>query len=164
MDAKEAEKPNNEEKGGKNKLILVVILVLVIGNGALAAIMLLGNGSADSGDTTAEETEPEIVVSDVPGTEVELDNFIVNLADEQRTYLRVRIAFELTPDADATTITDRVSTFRDRIITHLRTKYAEDLRSNEDMDELRNDLLQIARDISPNANVQRVLLTEFIVQ
>ncbi len=162
--------PTQEKK--KRPLVMVVVLVALLANGAFAAKMMLGGGDAEAAEVADAELEqnPEVGESgplsdSAPlGPTASMDTFVVNLANDQARYFRVAMTFELAPETDTSPFEEREAILRDRIISHLSGMFSEDLITQDDKDNLRSQLVEIASTVSPETPIRRVFFTDYIVQ
>ncbi len=97
-----------------------------------------------------------------------LDAFLVNLADEDAARF-VKVTFRLgldDPKSGEEYSSDPVTlaATRDRIISILSTKYAEDILSPEGKDKLRKEIIEKVNQVLPRGKVVEVFILDFVVQ
>jgi len=107
------------------KKIIIVILVLVLVTGAVFVTRYLNN----------REDPP------VRYEQMNMGEFVVNLRDDQRRFLRTQIIIEYVycKETEAT-LNLQLPKAKDRIISVLRSKSAEDISEAASLDGLRNEL------------------------
>jgi flagellar basal body-associated protein FliL len=136
--------------------------------GALALILA---GAAVA--VFASSGEPEASAESAPApqdatTVVTLQPFIVNLADhEHDRYLRLSLSLVLACEAGTPPETEEGpehAHVRDRVLSVLGVKRAEELISFEGKESLRLELRRHLTDLLPDRTVLDVLFTEFLVQ
>ena len=157
-ESKAAAKPAEAAKK-KSKLPILIILLIVLLSGAGAAWFFLHHGK--TAEAAPEANTPEFVVH--------LETFTVNLADpEEGHFLRVTIDLGLAhaPKGAA----ERgygdfpIARARDAILSVLTVGKADVLLTPDGKTQLKRDLIQSLQDKVPEAGVQNVYFTEFIVQ
>ena len=162
-------------KPGKKGLLLFGVLFLLC-NGVWGGLYFMGGGdeAAAAEKATLAQTEAEAAMEaqeasaralNIPGPMVALEPFVVNL-DEQRGahYLRVTINMEIDREENRTHIDERMVMLRDRFITILSSKRMGELRTQEDKKRLRDDLLEVAQNLTGERAVRAVYFTEFLTQ
>ena len=161
------------------KWILVGVLVLVIagGGGAYAWFKFMAPHRAETktGDPKQVEGKPEEGKPVEKGGEhagpatkigpiLDLDPFIVNLADPEPRFLKVTIKLELdTPSAKAE-LNDRIPQVRDSILLLLSSKDAQSLKPTAGKLQLRDEMLQRINSLMANGQARNAYFTEFVVQ
>ena len=157
-------------QGGSNKkMIAIVVALFLASNVAWGAITLLGGGSQAAAAQGPGGEEPEVLseeeqkhiesrrAMDKPGPIVALEPFVVNL-DEPRGahYLRATLKIELDREASRPHV--------DEFLTILSSKKMAELRTQEDKQALRAELLDCAQDTVSRRAVRAVYFTEFLTQ
>jgi flagellar protein FliL len=125
-----------------------------------------GKGSEGKGGAKAKSPKPSLPKDDAVKSVLELQPFIVNLADtEEARYLRLTVSVGLEgeggeekPDAIFTT---RV---RNALLAVLTTKTSGQILTVEGKEQLRAELLKAARAASKQPRVEAIYITDFIVQ
>ena len=158
----EKEKKEKEEKKGGKKLILFILIGLVILAGAGAgAYFFLFAKSAPPPEEEEPQKEPEPQV----GPFLQLDPFIVNLADPTgHRYLRAKITLELADDKALQRTNERIPQINDAIIMVLSSKTVEEVLSPEGKLELRLELIRKLNDLLGPNTVKNIYFTQFVVQ
>jgi flagellar FliL protein len=145
----------------KSKLVLWLILsaaiVLLSGGGFLARRYFLR-------PTPPPASEDKVEVKSV----MNLESFLVNLADMDSARF-VKVTFRLGLDdvkAGEEYANDQVvlAATRDKIITLLSTKSAEDLLTVQGKERLRKEIREQVNAILPKGKITEVFIMEFMVQ
>ncbi|MGA9355766.1 MAG: flagellar basal body-associated FliL family protein [Terriglobales bacterium] len=98
-------------------------------------------------------------------TTLPLETFVVNLdGSGQRAYLRVGITLGLSRPARGGKEDLPVAALRDVILSVLASAHSEQLLTADGKERLKADLLRALTDRVPQAGVQSVYFTEFLVQ
>ena len=160
--AEKEKKEKEEKKGGKKKLILFILIGLVILAGAGAgAYFFLFAKSAPPPEEEQPQKEPEPKV----GPFLQLDPFIVNLADPTgHRYLRAKITLELADEQALQQANERIPQINDAIIMVLSSKTVEEVLSPEGKLELRLELIRKLNDLLGPNTVKNIYFTQFVVQ
>lgn len=159
----------------KGKLIAIVATAVLLG-GAGVVFKLRGSspeeGAAAEGHGGAEEGEEghggtPHASADQPGS-VTPEPFVLNLADpEGDRYLRLALRILLDDGAVAERITGEVlelARVRDRLLTVLSSKTADEITSYEGKEDLRAELARAVAPLFGEAKVLEIYFTEFLVQ
>lgn len=139
-------------KKGKKKLIILLLLVLAVGGGAYFFLF------AKSPPPSVDEAAP------VEGDVVDGATMTMALAGEPAHFVRISFALVLSEGTDTGTVGKRIQLLQDAALTVISGYLADDLKTGEGLDRLRNDLTSSAHAIYPDGEVIRVVLTEVIVQ
>lgn len=188
VDAKEeaAEEAGEKKKGLPLKLIVIIVVALaVLGGGGFFAwkFFLAGGDQAaqetaqsgkagaekagdKAGDKAGKEGEGEKKGPTIPGTVLDLEPFIVNLADPAgKRYLKLKIAVDAKDEKLKKEIETRVPQIRDSILLLLTSKSYADIAPVAGKIRLRNEILKIInRSLMGVGSVHAVYFTEFVVQ
>lgn len=135
------------------------------------AIVVLLACAAVAVFATSGEPEQDAAAAPAPRdatTVVSLEPFIVNLADqEHERYLRLTVSLVLACEAGTPAEKEEGpehALVRDRVLSVLGSKHAEELISFEGKEALRLELQRCLADLLPDQTVLDVLFTEFLVQ
>ncbi len=100
-----------------------------------------------------------------PGIMHPLGSFIVNLKDDEGSrYARVNIDVDLENEEMVAEIEKRKSQIRDMILMIISSKTAEDIRSVEGKQALRQEILEALRRVFKDGGVHGLFFTEFVIQ
>ncbi|HSV74337.1 MAG TPA: flagellar basal body-associated FliL family protein [Chthonomonadales bacterium] len=148
-------------KGGKGMLLMAVVAVIVLV--AVAGVgLVLGRVTASGGGGNGkggERTEREARI----GARVTLDEFLVNLADNER-YLRTTIAIGLAEDFSEKDMEEKTAPIRDAIVSVLSSKYLRDLRTEEGRETLKTEIKERVNRALDGEKVLAVYFTAFTTQ
>jgi flagellar basal body-associated protein FliL len=134
---------------------LLLILAILILAGASLWLWVSRKGEAVS----AEEDQPRV------RSTAHLETFVLNLADpDQRSYLRVGIDLGLNHEAKHGEEPVPVAEVRDTILSVLGEAKVDDLLTAPGKARLKQDLLHALQQRMPEAGVEEVYFTEFLVQ
>ena len=138
---------------GKKKKVLVLAVVL-IAVAAVAIKMFVLPGAAEAGPPPPPE-EGEVVT---------VGQMTTSLAGGGTHYARVEIAAVTNAAADATALEGDFPLMRDQALTVIMGFTAEQLRTVEGADQLRDALTQKAQTVWEDDQVLRIVLTDLLVQ
>jgi flagellar FliL protein len=149
----------------KTRPLILVAAVLILGAGG--AVALVGRGGGEHGAEEPEHHGAAASRAGLPGI-VALDPFVLNLADpEGERYVRaaVHIALERPEDAERVSADVlKLARVRDRILTSLSSKTADEVTSFDGREELRGELKRAIAPLFGDDKVADVYFTEFLVQ
>ncbi len=153
-------KEGEEKKGGKKFLLLIIIgVVLLAGVGGGAYFFLFAKSSPPPEEEPQKPPEPEV------GPFLQLDPFIVNLADPTgHRYLRAKITLEFKNNEAFQKANERIPQINDAIIMVLSSKTVEEMLSPEGKLELRLELIRKLNDLLGPDTVKNIYFTQFVVQ
>ncbi|MCP9454608.1 MAG: flagellar basal body-associated FliL family protein [Nitrospira sp.] len=155
-------------------IIIVAILALAMGvGGAVVTIKLLGGadkgaesvgGHASEGAGKGNDSGKQGSAA-APGIMVDLDPFIVNLADTPEIrYLKIVIKLEADNEAVANDLKTRVAQVRDTILVLLSSKDVNSVRTAQGKFQLREEITQRVNGVLSRPGVRGAYFTEFVVQ
>lgn len=94
-----------------------------------------------------------------------LDNFIVNLADEEvNRYLKLGLTLELGKEEDSEVIKKKEPVVRDAIITLTSSLTFADVRTAKGKRRLRAQIIRLVNNVLGAALVRAAYFNEFVVQ
>ena len=140
--------------GGKKKMKLLVLAVVAIVVGAVGAKMFLLTGDAEAGPPPPPEE----------GAVVTIGEMTTSLAGSGAHYARVEIAAVTNAAADAASLEAAFPLMRDQALTVLMGFTAEQLRTVEGANQLRDALTEKAQGVWEEQEVLRIVLTDLLVQ
>lgn len=162
--------------GGKKKLFIIigVVVLLLIGGGAAAFFTglldpLLGDPEAADGGADGENKGDGDGEGAAPAGQAvffDLDEMIVNLntTGRRQALLKIKIALELSSQADMAKVQQVMPRVIDNFQTYLRELRIDDLRGSAGMYRLREELLTRVNIAVQPAKVNAVLFKEMLVQ
>lgn len=139
------------ETGRRRRRLLVGAACLAL---ALAVVGWWFLGRADAGEPPTE----------VDGEIVALEPLTTTVGQEGRNHARVALAVVLTEGTATDIVEPRVPLLKDALLRELAAVDADQLRSAEGSDRLRERLSAEGREIWGEDAVRRVVLTELMVQ
>ncbi|GJL53258.1 MAG: flagellar basal body-associated protein FliL [Nitrospirales bacterium] len=165
-----AEDAKAEESGGggssKKLLILIILAVAVLGAGGGAAWFMLGSGEEEAHATDkTHEKESGAEHMEEPGPIVELEPFVLNLADrDELRYLKISIKLELDRPEEQTDYPAKVPAIRDALLVLLSSKESHLLRTTNGKRRVRDEILSRANGVMHKGKVSKVFFTDFVIQ
>ena len=155
------EKQEKTKKGGKKFLLLIIIgVILLVGVGGGAYFFLFAKSTPPP-----EEQQPQKPPEPEVGPFLQLDPFIVNLADPTgHRYLRAKITLEFRDDEAYQKANERVPQINDAIIMVLSSKTVEEVLSPEGKMELRIELIRKLNELLGPNSIKNIFFTQFVVQ
>ncbi|MGA7683712.1 MAG: flagellar basal body-associated FliL family protein [Terriglobales bacterium] len=142
--------PPRLKPAAKSGLWIYASLALAIAGGVF--FWLHSAGGKGTGDAAGEVTLP-------------LETFVVNLdGSGQRAYLRAGITLGLSRPVRGSKDDVPVAALRDTILSVLASARADQLLTADGKERLKADLLHALTDRVPQAGVQSIYFTEFLVQ
>jgi flagellar basal body-associated protein FliL len=159
-----------EKKGGKLKIILIVLLIIIaVGGGAFAGYYFfskLNNNSAKTNalpvQTTANTTN--VATSVVSGRTYSVDDFLVNLADEDaKRYLKVKVYLGYENKKMDKELDTKKPIIRDTINSVLRAKKSTDFTA-KGTEDMKKEILQRLNPLFTNGQLDNIYFYDIIVQ
>lgn len=137
-------------------LMGAVFPALLAGGAAFGAVRFSRPAAAH--EAAAPEPKP-------PGPTLQLEPFLVTIPDaSKRSHaMKVTLAVELDPKSKEETLKSYLPRIRDAFLTHLRTETYEAALDQAHAEKLKGELVVCAREAGVT-NVERVLITDFVVQ
>ncbi|MGD9125382.1 MAG: flagellar basal body-associated FliL family protein [Desulfarculaceae bacterium] len=180
------EEKEPKKKGGMMKIIIILVAVVLLGAGGFfgwkffmadseepaAETAQTGEKKAAEGEKGAakeegaEKEEGEGKAPAKPGTVLNLEPFIVNLADPSgKRYLKLTLTVDAKDEKLKKEMEDRMPMIRDSLLLLLTSKSYADINSVAGKLRLRNEVLKaINRSLGGVGAVHAVYFTEFVVQ
>jgi flagellar FliL protein len=157
--------PETKKKSKLGLLLVVGILVLLLGGGGFLGWRYFMGGkaasaNANSGDSAGTTGKVKSMMN--------LDSFLVNLADMDAARF-VKVTFRLGLDEsrlgeEYTGDQVILAATRDRIISVLSTKTADEILTPEGKEQLRKEIREKVNQILPRGKVVEVFIMDFVVQ
>ncbi|SHE35385.1 MULTISPECIES: flagellar basal body-associated FliL family protein [Caloramator] len=147
----------SEQKGNKLLVLLVVItLILVIGLGIVLGYFIFFKDKTNSSTQTNIKVEEKIM---------DLKEFVVNLSDEDKTYIRITIslAYDKKNKKLDKELPNKVPAIRDVIIEILRKKKTADFNSNN-IDNIKKELIKAINSNLTNGEIINIYIQDIIIQ
>ncbi len=142
--------------GGKGKAIIFLVVGLVVG-----AVVVFGVSKVIFGKSAGEKKEDKTL----PEHTIELDEFVVNLADGSH-YAKVTIALGLEkPLGEGGKLEPKIlAPVRDTVIAVLSSKSMNELVSGEGKEKLKKDLKEKLNELLGKEIVKEVYFTSLTLQ
>lgn len=148
---------------GKKMMVLGLLGVLLLGGGGGAAWFFMG-GQKEEGAKHAEDAQGEKHAQE-PGPVMELDPFLLNLADrDELRFLKVSIKLELDRPEENTDYQNKVPAIRDALLVLLSSKESQLLRTVNGKRRIREEILTRVNGVMSKGKVSNVYFTDFIIQ
>ena len=168
-DKPEAAEKSAEDQGKKKGLPIKLIII------AVGGLLILGGGGfaawkfflAPKPAVEAEgKKEPEGKPVDKPGAMMNLEPFVVNLADPAgKRFLKLTMSLDIKDDKLKKEIESRMPQIRDAILLLLTSKSYNEISQVSGKIRLRNDILKIINQALAGAGqVHAVYFVEFVIQ
>ena len=170
-----------EKSGGSNKMLIIVLVIFnMLALGGMGAFAMMRNpapvepveateheAKAEPEGHEAEESahEPEAaVIADLGPTET-LGSFVVNLNEPgSPRYLKATIKIGLENETVKDELRKREPQFRDMVIAYLSSLNVRQTQGLLAKEDIRNNILQRLNNVLKTGKLQRVYLTEFVIQ
>ena len=160
------EAPPAKGGSGKKMMILGLAGVLLLGGGGGAAWFFMGGGHEE--DTNAgghDEHAKADEHSAEPGPVMELEPFLLNLADrDELRFLKVSIKLELDRPEETTDYQAKVPAIRDALLVLLSSKESQLLRTVNGKRRIREEIMARVNTLMSKGKVANVYFTDFIIQ
>ena len=149
---------------GKKMMMLGLVGVLLLGGGGGAAWFFMG-GEKEEGEKHAKKEHVEEEHVEEPGPVVELEPFLLNLADrDEHRFLKVSIKLELDRPEEKTDYPNKVPAIRDALLVLLSSKESQLLRTVNGKRRIREEIMTRANGVMSKGKVSNVFFTDFIIQ
>lgn len=164
-------KSNPEQEKSKTKIkpmwfIMLVGVLLVVTVGLV--VYFIGHNSSSTKIADAKQLEPSERQSssrESLGPLVEIENFVVNIMDNERTrYLKAALTLEAIDKQTKEEIDQRKPQIRDAILFHVSNKKFREISDLQGKKQLRAELIHRINSLLSQGKVRRIFFTEFVVQ
>ena len=148
---------------GKKMILLILVGVLLAGGGGSAAWFFMGSKD-EKFNAHEEQTKAEGAHED-PGPIMELEPFLLNLADrDELRFLKVSIKLELDRPEENTDFQNKVPAIRDALLVLLSSKESQILRTVNGKRRVREEIMTRVNGVMNKGKVSNVFFTDFIIQ
>lgn len=159
----------SDKQGGKGMVILLVVMALLlliaVGVGAYVIGTRESSAANDPADQPTLTVQSQTGKGAAQGPLVELDEFIVNLMDEQETrYLKAALTLELSNQAVVEEVGLRKAQVRDAVLLLIGSKTFDELRDLQGKLQLRAELARRINEFLGSGKVAKIYFTDFVVQ
>ena len=151
---------------GKKMMILGLLGLLLLGGGAGGAWLFMAGNQMESTHTGGEvEQAKSGEEGSAPGPVMELDPFLLNLADrDELRFLKVSIKLELDRPEGTTDFHAKVPAIRDALLVLLSSKESQLLRTVNGKRRIREEIIARVNTVMSKGKVSNVYFTDFIIQ
>ena len=154
-------------KGGAGKKIILLGLagLLLLSAGGGAAWFFMGEGHEGGKGKHEEQAKGDDGHQTEPGPVMELDPFLLNLADrDDLRFLKVSIKLELDRPEDQTDFQNKIPAIRDALLVLLSSKESQLLRTVNGKRRVREEIVARVNTIMSKGKIANVFFTDFIIQ
>lgn len=164
MEEDDAKEEAPVKAGAGKKMILIIISgVLLLGGGGGAAWYFMG-GTEEKPAEHDEHAKAE-TGHEEPGPVMELEPFLLNLADrEELRFLKVSIKLELDRAEEKTDYQNKIPAIRDALLVLLSSKESQLLRTVNGKRRVREEIMTRVNGVMSKGKVANVYFTDFIIQ
>ena len=151
-----------DEKSTLRWILIGVFATLVVSAASAVLTFVFMSNKADVGKQKVIEPRPQL------GRMEKMGSFLVNMADTEETHF-LRAVMELEQNYGSAPefgneVGNRKSQLRDIIIATLSSKHAEQVRTPEGKEALKQELKERINSVLSKGQIARVYFTEFAVQ
>src|SRR5680860_277768 len=148
---------------GKKMILIIIAGILLLGGGGGAAWYFMG-GTEEKPAEHDEHAKAE-TGHEEPGPVMELDPFLLNLADrEELRFLKVSIKLELDRPEEKTDFQHKIPAIRDALLVLLSSKESQLLRTVNGKRRVREEIMTRVNGVMSKGKVANVYFTDFIIQ
>ncbi len=160
-----------EAKKGKGLIkwiVLLILLAALIGGGWFAYKKFFSDQPLPE-EETQEQAEQEEQMGLAPtttkGVQVQLPEFLVNLADPLgRRYLKLSVTVEVKDQKAAEAISQNEAKIKDAVLLLLSSKTYQELSTLESKIELKKEIVERLNQIIGGSKVLQVYFTDMVIQ
>lgn len=163
---KAEESPPVKGGAGKKMMILGLAGLLLLGGGGGAAWFFMGGSHEEEKKSgNSDEHAKADDHAGEPGPVMELDPFLLNLADrDELRFLKVSIKLELDRPEETTDYQAKVPAIRDALLVLLSSKESQLLRTVNGKRRIREEIMARVNTVMSKGKVANVYFTDFIIQ
>jgi len=148
---------------GKKMILIIIAGILLLGGGGGAAWYFMG-GTEEKPAEHDEHAKAE-TGHEEPGPVMELEPFLLNLADrEELRFLKVSIKLELDRAEEKTDYQNKIPAIRDALLVLLSSKESQILRTVNGKRRVREEIMTRVNGVMSKGKVANVYFTDFIIQ
>jgi flagellar FliL protein len=148
---------------GKKMIMLIMVGILLLGGGGGAAWYFMG-GKDEKPDAHEEQAKAD-GAHEEPGPIMELEPFLLNLADrDELRFLKVSIKLELDRPEEKTDFQNKVPAIRDALLVLLSSKESQILRTVNGKRRVREEIMTRVNGVMSKGKIANVFFTDFIIQ
>ena len=163
---KAEESPPVKGGSGKKMMILALAGLLLLGGGGGAAWFFMGGSHEEEKKSGGSDEHAKANDrAGEPGPVMELDPFLLNLADrDELRFLKVSIKLELDRPEETTDYQAKVPAIRDALLVLLSSKESQLLRTVNGKRRIREEIMARVNTVMSRGKVANVYFTDFIIQ
>ena len=144
-------------------ILLIVMGILLLGGGGGAAWYFMGG--TDEKPNAHEEHAKAEGTHEEPGPIMELEPFLLNLADrDELRFLKVSIKLELDRPEEKTDFQNKIPAIRDALLVLLSSKESQILRTVNGKRRVREEIMTRVNGVMSKGKIANVFFTDFIIQ
>ncbi len=148
---------------GKKMILMILVGILLLGGGGGAAWFFMG-GKDEKPNAHEEQAKAE-GAHEEPGPIMELEPFLLNLADrDELRFLKVSIKLELDRPEEKTDFQNKVPAIRDALLVLLSSKESQILRTVNGKRRVREEIMTRVNGVMSKGKIANVFFTDFIIQ
>lgn len=147
------------DKTGSNRLVIILLtltLIVLIGTAVTFGYLYVFKGdraataTVKSGKTIEEKT-------------LSLEEFIVNLADENKSFIKIKIVLAFTDKKVEKEIQNKMPQVRSTVIKELRKKTSKDFSSGGE-DKVIKELVEKINEVLDDGKITNIYLYDIVIQ
>ncbi len=155
--AKKGDDADEEEGGGKQKMMMMV-------GGGVLALGGVYNFVLKPAPEEAPDAMAMVEIEPVEGEILELPEMVINLSDDEVSYLRVGVALVLEEGIIAADFEAESAIAKDVILDDLSSRTASELKDSDAKQLVKEELSMRVREEYGDEKVVRVLFTALVMQ
>ncbi|MFZ7120941.1 MAG: flagellar basal body-associated FliL family protein [Eubacteriaceae bacterium] len=146
-----------KQKKSKFKLIVIILIVLVLLLSTVIGYFAITGKSIATVLSSFEKHEEFYIV---------LDDFVVNIngINDKSNYLKTQVSLSYTNKKYEDIISSNTSKIRDVIITSLREKSTVELLNCDNIEQIKQEIVQNVNEILNQEVVENLYFTDFLIQ
>ena len=156
-----------KEGGSKTLLIIIIagfVLFLAVAGAGFYILLQKMPGSGAAAVTAAKPVAETAQPSTELGPLFPMKPFVINLAGDQKRFLRVKMDLELKDQATMEQVRSQLPRVKDKILTILSSKKFQDINTVEGKNKLRAEISTAIDALYTKGTVTNVYLTDFVVE
>ena len=161
-----ASQSDGTKQGGKAILsgVMKKLTLLIIVSALMGTLVVAGWAAVSLGDLSGSWGTGE-VRSDGLSSVIRGEPFVVNLADRRaQHYAQVDYALVLAPGVRESRVRERIPFIQERVTPYFLSRTASELATPEGFEQARRELAKAVRVIYSDAEVERIVVSQLVVQ
>lgn len=135
-------------------ILLIITIMIVMGLAGFFGYYIFLKKPASS-----NPTQPKKVAE----KNIQLKEFVVNLADEEKTYIKLTIVLGYTNNKVETEVNDKMHIVRDLVNTRIRSKKTEDF-SNSSIEKVKKEIMDDINSTLEKGKITNIYFNDIIIQ